>query len=79
MKNWAGVSTGPSGRNLEIPSLSGRKNKVKHCRRFGLDDLDINYYFLWIDERLGVRLTSSRAGEIYVIKAAFKGGAVQAK
>lgn len=78
-KNWAGLSTGPSGRNLEIPSPSGREDKVKHCHRFGLDGLDINDYFLWIDESCVARLTSSRMGDIYVVKATFKGGAIQAK
>nr|WP_254911583.1 hypothetical protein [Sphingomonas sp. CDS-1] len=49
-ENRAGLSTGPSGRNLEIPSLSGRNGKVEDYDRFGLDELDINDDSHAIDE-----------------------------
>lgn len=78
-KNWAGLSTGPSGRNLEIPSPSGRKGTVQDCGRFGLDELDIKDDFPRIDENRGVRFTLAAMGENYGVQEFRQGGAFQAK
>lgn len=78
-KDRAGLPTGPSGRNLEIPSPSGRKGTVQDCDRFGLDELDIMDDFPRIDENHAVRFTLAEMEKIYGLQETSQGLAFQAK